>query len=357
MVQRALHPATAAVHAGRPAGAGMPLSPALVLASTYLADGAVDYGRGGNPTWSAFEEAVGALEGGDALVFASGMAAISAVLSLVPLGGVLVSPESAYSGTVVLVDELQTLGLVQARRVDVTDTDAVLAAMTGADLLWLESPTNPLMGVADLATMLPAAADAGVIAAVDNTFATPVLQQPLTMGADVVVHSATKYLSGHSDVLLGVAVTATTDRGRDLGGRLATHRRGHGAIAGPMETWLALRGLRTLHLRIERATTSAAVLVARLSEHPAVTRVRYPGFGAMVSIEVRGDAAAAEAVCAGTTVWVHATSLGGVESQLERRRRHPLEPGDVPENLIRLSVGIEDVDDLWWDLDTALRSI
>lgn len=349
-----LHPATTAVHAGRPDGAGMPLSPPLVLTSTFRADGPVDYGRGGNPTWTAFEEAVGALEGGDALVFGSGMAAIAAAMSLLPTGGVLVSPASAYSGTVVLVDELEERGLAVVRRVDLTDTAAVLAALDGADLLWLESPTNPLMGVADLATILAASASAGVTSVVDNTFATPVLQRPLELGADLVVHSATKYLSGHSDVLLGVTVTAPTDRGRALAGALARHRRGHGGIAGPMETWLALRGLRTLHLRVERACATAALLAERLGTHPGVERVRYPGFGAMLSIDVRGGADAAERVCAGTRIWVHSTSLGGVESQLERRRRHTLEPVEVPENLVRLSVGIEDPEDLWRDLSAAL---
>ena len=174
------------------------------------------------------------------------------------------------------------------------------------------------------------------------------------MGADIVVHSVTKYLSGHSDVLLGVVVTPPTDAGRALAGRLLTHRTLHGAIAGPMEVWLALRGLRTLHLRVERANASALVLAERLAGHPAVVRVRHPGWGAIVSIEVTGGADAADRVAAATRIWVDSTSLGGVESQVERRRRIEHEPAQVPENLLRLSVGIEDVDDLWGDLAQAL---
>jgi cystathionine gamma-synthase len=172
---------------------------------------------------------------------------------------------------------------------------------------------------------------------------------------DVVVHSVTKYLSGHSDLILGATVTADTDAGAALHGTLSRHRLLGGAIAGPMEAWLALRGLRTLHLRLERATENAAVLAERLGSHPGVERVRYPGFGAIVSIEVPGGAAGAERVAGATRVWSHSTSLGGVESQLERRRRQPSEPETTPESLLRLSVGVEAVEDLWRDLDHALR--
>jgi cystathionine gamma-synthase len=189
----------------------------------------------------------------------------------------------------------------------------------------------------------------------DNTFATPLVQQPLTHGVDVVLHSVTKYLSGHSDVILGALVTASTDAGRGLASRLAAARLLHGAIAGPMETWLALRGLRTLHVRIERATANARELAERLGHHPSVETTRYPGFGAIIAIEVPGGAEAAERVASSTGLWTHSTSLGGVESQIERRRRHPAEPTTVPEALLRLSVGIEDVEDLWHDLDRALR--
>lgn len=328
----------------------------LVLTSTYVADGPVNYARAGNPTWSAFEEALGSLEGGEALVFGSGMAAVAAVLSLVPVGGVVVAPRSAYNGVVVTLDDLAGRGALRVRPVEVTDTAAVLAALPGADLIWLESPTNPLLEVADLPTLLSAARAHGALSAVDNTFATPLLQRPLDEGADISVHSVTKYLSGHSDVILGATVTRADEAGRALRARLQRQRLLGGAIAGPWETWLALRGLRTLHVRFERACANAAELAARLAAHPAVEVCRYPGFGAMVSFDVAGDAERAEAVASACRVIVNSTSLGGVESQIERRRRQPGEPEVVPVNLLRLSVGIEDVEDLWADLDQALAT-
>ncbi|GGL41185.1 PLP-dependent transferase [Phycicoccus endophyticus] len=351
-----LSPATRLVALGRePAAPGAQVGAPLVLTSTYHADGEVAYGRGGNPTWSALEEAVGSLEGGDALVLASGMAAVSAAFALLPHGGTVVVPSAAYNGVMATVADLEASGGATVRRVDVADTAAVTAALDGADLLWLESPTNPLLEVADLPAVCAAARARGVLSVVDNTFATPLLQRPLEVGADVVVHSATKYLAGHSDVLLGVVVTAPTAAGRALRARLQRHRLLHGGVAGPMEAWLALRGLRTLHLRLERACANAAELARRLAGHGAVTRVRYPGLGAVVSIEVVGGAPGAERVAAATRLWVHATSLGGVESLLERRRRQPNEPAEVPEELLRLSVGVEDVEDLWADLAAALE--
>jgi cystathionine gamma-synthase len=241
-------------------------------------------------------------------------------------------------------------------RVHATDTAGFLDALPSADLLWLESPTNPLLDVTELDVVLGRARDLGVTSVVDNTLPTPLLCRPLGLGADVVVHSVTKYLSGHSDVVLGATVVADTERGRSIGERLLRHRTLHGAVAGPLEVFLALRGLRTLALRFERACTNAADLATRLATHPSVTRVRYPGSGAIVSIEVAGDVAAAERVCEATRLWLHSTSLGGVESQVERRRRHPSEPTSVPETLLRLSVGIEHVEDLWADLDQALRT-
>jgi cystathionine gamma-synthase len=350
-----LSPATRVVALGRDdVVAGGQVGAPLVLSSTYHAGGDVVYARTGNPTWTAFETALGDLEGGDALVLSSGMAAVAAALSLLPHGATVVAPDAAYNGVVATLADREGAGSVTVRRVDVADTDAVLAALDGADLVWLESPTNPLLEVADLETLLAAARERGVLSVVDNTFATPLLQRPLELGADVVVHSVTKYLSGHSDVLLGAVVTPSTDAGRAHRDRLLAHRTLHGAIAGPMEVWLALRGLRTLALRVERAQANALELATRLGGHPAVERVRHPGFGGIVSIEVAGGVEAADRVCAGTEVWVHSTSLGGVESQLERRRRIPSEPAKVPENLIRLSVGIEDVDDLWSDLSQAL---
>ncbi|MDC5697227.1 PLP-dependent transferase [Intrasporangium calvum] len=351
-----LHVDTVLVSAGRPAPEpGAAVNPPVVLSSTFLADGAVNYARVGNPTWQAFEEAVGRLEGGRALVHASGMGAISAALALLPAGGTIVAPDTTYNGTGDLLRAFEEAGGA-VRRVAAIDTDGFLTALDGADLLWLESPTNPLMDVIDLATVLGAARAGGVVSVVDNTLPTPLGCQPLTLGADVVVHSATKYLAGHSDVLLGVTVTADDERGRSLGERLHRHRTLGGAIPGPMEVYLGLRGLRTLALRLERATANAAELARRLDGHPGVERVRYPGTGAMLSVDVVGGAESAERVCAATRVWVHSTSLGGVESQLERRRRHPSEAPTVPDNLVRLSVGIEHVEDLWADLDQALRA-
>ena len=324
-----------------------------MLTSTYVTDdspGARTYGRFGNPTWEAFEEALSALEGGTARAFASGMAAVSAVVHLVPPGGRVVAPDSAYNTTLALLDGLAAQDRLSVTRVDVTDGDAVAAAVADAAMLWLESPTNPLLDVADVERCSAAAREAGALAVVDNTFATPLLQRPLDLGADVVVHSATKYLSGHSDVVLGAVAT----RRDDLLERLHAHRTVHGAVPGPWEVWLALRGLRTLPVRLERASTTAAELARRLGSHRAVGRVRYPGWGAMVSFEVAAGAAAADVVAAAVRLWVPATSLGGVESTLERRRRNPTEPQVVPESLLRLSVGLEDVEDLWGDLAEAL---
>ena len=353
-----LAPASILVSAGRqPRVPGAGLNAPLELSSTYIADGPVNYARAGNPTWSAFEEALGALEGGSALVFSSGMAAIAATLSLAPEGSVVVAPIHAYSGTGLILGSLQTARRVIVRRVDISDTAAVIAALEGAGLLWAESPTNPMLEVADLPRLFEAAHAVGAIALCDNTFATPLVQQPLSMGADVVVHSVTKYLAGHSDLVLGATVTADTDSGRKLQEALAQHRLIHGAIAGPMETWLALRGMRTMHLRVERSSSNAAELVARLQDHPGVERVRYPGFGSIIAIDVRGGSAGAEAVAAAVRLWTHATSLGGVESLIERRRRHSSEAPTVPDNLLRLSVGVEDIEDLWRDLAAALAHV
>jgi cystathionine gamma-synthase len=346
-----LSPASLVVAAGRPRRIpGAPVNPPVELSATYAAPQAgTGYGRNGNATWTALEEAVGALEHGDALVFASGMAAIAAAMAFVPAGGTVVAPRTAYNITTALLADYADEGHT-VRHVDIADTDAVVTELDGADLLWLESPTNPTLEVADLPTLVAAARARDVLTVSDNTFATPLLQQPLDLGADVVVHSATKYLSGHSDVLLGVAVT----RREDLYTALQRRRLVHGGIAGPMEAWLALRGLRTLHVRFERQCANAAEIAQRAAEHPAVERVRYPGFGAMVSIDVRGGAAAANQVAAACRLWLDATSLGGVESLIERRRKYAAESPTVPENLLRMSVGIEDVDDLWRDLAQAL---
>jgi cystathionine gamma-synthase len=368
-------PSTLAVTAGRPPHEpDAPLNPPLTLASTYVAGGALEYGRYANPTWEAFEEVLGGLEGGRALAYASGLAAIATLVDLVPVGGVVVAPRHAYLGTVGQLADLAASGrLGEARLVDIADTDAVRRAMVGAHLVLIESPTNPALEVADLPTLCAVSREEGAIAAVDNTFATPLLQRPLDAGADVVVHSATKFLAGHSDVVLGALVTTPTPRGDELYEALASRRRKVGAIPGPFETWLALRGMRTLHLRVDRSCANAVILAERLAAHPAVNRVRYPGlasdpghgrataqmraYGGIIAIELRGGAAAADALTRTTRLWVHATSLGGVESTFERRRRWATEVPTIPDNLVRMSVGIEDADDLWADLETALDAL
>ncbi len=347
----ALRPSTVAVTAGRPPHEpDQPLNEPLTMASTYVAGGDLEYGRYGNPTWSAFESVLGELEGGRCLAFSSGLAAVSTVLDLVGQDATVVAPRHAYLGSVMQLGDLEARGRLKARLVDVTDTDAVVAACADAALVWLESPTNPALEVADLETITRAAHDAGAYVVVDNTFATPLLQRPLDLGADLVVHSATKFLSGHSDVVLGAVVTAD----EQLHGVLKGRRDLVGAIPGTLETWLALRGLRTLHLRVERAQANAQELVRRLHEHPAVGEVRYPGFGAIVAIVLAQGAVAADLLTRKTSLWVHATSLGGVESTFERRRRWKTEAATIPEGLVRMSVGIEDVDDLWDDLRSAL---
>lgn len=364
---RQLRRATLAITAGRPKpGPDVPLNEPVTFASAYHAGGPVAYARDGNPSWTALESAIGALEGGSALVFASGMAAIAAVLETLPLGARVVAPVAGYSGTRVLLRDAAPTGRWQPVFVDVTDTDAVLAAAGDAAMLWIESPTNPLNGVVDLPAVIAGAHERGVLVAVDNTYATPLLQRPLELGADVVVHSVTKLLAGHSDIVLGATVTRDDRRCETI----RRHRSAYGAIPGPMEAYLALRGLRTLALRVERAQANAGILAERLAAHPAVTRVRYPGLpddpgaeraaaqmdgpGTMVAFEVEGGATAAEAVARATRVVVHATSLGGIETTMERRARWAEDAG-IPESLLRLSVGCEDVEDLWEDLARALR--
>jgi cystathionine gamma-synthase len=347
-----MRPATQAVHLGRPPHEpDQPLNTPITMASTYVAGGDLEYGRYANPTWTAFEDALGALEGGRCLAFASGLAAVATIFDLVGNGEKVVAPRHAYNGSIMQLDDLELRGRVAPHFVDLTDTDAVVAACVDASLVWLESPTNPAMEVADIATITGAAHEAGAYVVVDNTFATPVLQRPLEFDVDLVVHSATKYISGHSDLLMGAVVTRDDQLHDVLKGR----RDLFGAIPGTFEAWLALRGLRTMPLRVERAQANAQELVRRLRERPDVAEVRYPGFGAMIGM-VLPDGGLADLVQHSTQLWVYATSLGGVESTLERRRRWKSEPATIPEGLIRLSVGIEDVEDLWEDLSQALDS-
>jgi cystathionine gamma-synthase len=349
---------------------GEPLNVPIVPASNFRAapggQAGREYARGdGTPGWEALEELLGDLEGGRAVCFASGMAAIAAVLELLPAGALVVAPRDSYTGLrSLLEDGAAAGGRWQVRIVDMTDGKVLATAVRDADLVWLETPSNPLLEVVDIAEVARAAAEAGARVAVDNTFATPLLQSPLELGADVVVHSATKFIGGHSDLLLGAVVTRDA---RDHA-RLLRRREVAGATPGALECFLALRGARTLALRLQQAQETAGELARRLQAHPAVERVRYPGlpddpfharaamqmagFGAVVSFELR-DAASAEAMAAGVEVIAQTTSLGGVESTIERRAK--LEGQDhVPAGLLRLSVGCEHVEDLWADLEAAL---
>lgn len=357
-------PQTIAVAAGRDQSPGAPLNVPPTFAATYRDGGEIGYGRFDNPTWSAFERTIGGLEGGHAVSFSSGQAASTALLTPLAPGATVVFPHDAYTGTRALLSELEQRGALALRGVDVTDTDAVLAALEGARVLWLESPTNPMLGIAELPRLLEAARAARVFSIVDNTFATPVLQQPLALGADAVMHSATKYLGGHSDLVMGVVVTANPGR-RDV---LAEHRTMRGSIPGVMESYLALRGLRTLTVRVREQSATALELAQRLDRDERIGRVHYPGlpsdpgherasaqmsaFGGMVSFELP-DADAADRLIGALRLVVGGTSLGGVESTIDRRRRWPGEER-VPAGLLRLSVGLEHVEDLWEDLDEAL---
>ena len=346
---------------------GRPLNVPIVPASNFRASATGGAGReysrdDGTPGWEAFEELIGDLEGGSAVCFSSGMAAIAGVLELLPVGARVVVPRDSYTALrALLEDGAAAGGRWSVRTVDMTDDAELAAAVRDADLVWLETPSNPLLDVVDIAAV---AAAGGALVAVDNTFATPLLQNPLALGADFVVHSATKFIGGHSDLLLGVVVCR---RPADTA-RLVRRRMVAGATPGALECFLALRGARTLAVRLRQAQESAGELARRLAAHPAIGRVRYPGlpddplheraarqmrgFGAVLSVEV-GDADTADAVCAAVRVIAHATSVGGVESTIERRAKLPGQE-HVPAGLLRISVGVEHVEDLWADLAAAL---
>ena len=357
------------VAAGRPAkqpdGA---LNPPIALNSTFHEGGPVGYGRYGNETWSALEDAISVLEGGKTLLFSSGMAAISAVFSLLPEGAVIVAANNGYQGTTTLLKKLHESEKLKVRFVNLANTDECIAAIPGAQMLYLESPLNPLLEVVDLPKIITAGKAAGCGVAVDNTLATPLLQNPLALGADISIHSVTKYLSGHSDLILG----SLTTNDQALYGRLEQSRRYGGAIAGPFEAWIALRGLRTFAIRMQRSQENAMELANRLSKDSRISKVRYPGlatdsyhvlaksfmkgFGAMISFDVKASVEQVDLMCNSSKLITNATSLGGVESIWERRRRWATESATVPENLIRFSVGIENVDDLWADIQQALTA-
>lgn len=341
------------------------LNPSIALNSTFHEGGPIGYGRYGNEAWSALEEAISILEGGQTLIFSSGMAAISSVFSLLPPGAVIVAAENGYQGTTTMLKKMHDAKKIEVRFVNLPNTDEVLKALPGAQMLYLESPTNPAIEVVDLPVVIAAGKKQGSIVVVDNTLATPMVQNPLALGADIALHSVTKYLSGHSDILMGCIVT----NDKSIFQNIEQARRYGGAIAGPFEAWIALRGLRTFALRMQRSQENAMELAKRLEQDPRVLKVRFPGlptdpyheraktfmkgFGAMISFEVKAEIAQIDKMCNSSILITNATSLGGVESIWERRRRWATESHTIPENLIRFSVGIENVNDLWSDIQSS----
>jgi len=356
------------VTAGRASEPGAPLSVPPIPASNFIIGGGREYARDdGTATWEALEEVVGGLESGKAVAFASGMAAIASIFDQLSAGSVVALPDDCYQGVAGLVAAGAGKGRWSVQRVAVHDTAGWIRACRVADLIWLESPSNPLLTVADLEAICAAPRKPGSIVAVDNTFATPLNQRPLDFGATVSVQSATKFIGGHSDLLAGVATT----KDEPLWRAIRKSRELMGATPGTLEAFLAVRGARTLALRLQRSQQTAMLLAERLEAHPLVTCVRYPGlpshsthavakrvlkgFGTIISFDVRGGADCADAVCRRVKLIRHATSLGGVESTMERRAAIPGQE-HLPPSLLRLSVGIEDCDDLWADLDRAMLS-
>lgn len=356
------------VSAGRAAEPGAPLNVPLVPASNYILGQGRGYSRDdGTPTWEALEEIVGGLESGRAVAFASGMAAVAAVFDQLAVGAELVLPDDCYQGVVGLAAAGVEKQRWTVRRLAVDDTAGWMHACGHADLVWLESPSNPLLAVADLPAICAATRKPGAIIAVDNTFATPLNQQPLDFGATLSIQSATKFIGGHSDLLAGIATT----RDEAVWHGLRRSRELAGATPGTLEAFLAVRGLRTLALRLGRAQQTAMFLAQQLERHPQVTCVRYPGlpshpthavarrvlrgFGSILSFDLLGGAEFADLVCRHVRLIRHATSLGAVESTMERRAAVPGQE-HLPPTLLRLSVGIEDAADLWDDLEAAIRA-
>lgn len=373
--------ATKAIHAGyRPDPATGAVNAPIYASSTFAQDGVgglrggFEYARTGNPTRAALEASLAAVENGAyARAFSSGMAASDCALrAMLRPGDHVVIPDDAYGGTFRLIDKVFTQWGISYTPVALPDLDAVRAAITQQTrLIWVETPTNPLLSIADISGIAQLGAESSAKVLVDNTFASPALQQPLTLGADVVLHSTTKYIGGHSDVVGGALVTDDEELDRAF----AFLQNGAGAVPGPFDAYLTLRGLKTLVLRMQRHSENAAAVAEFLSGHPAVSSVLYPGlpshpghevaarqmrgFGGMVSVRMRAGRAAAEKLCAQTSVFILAESLGGVESLIEHpsAMTHASTAGsqlEVPDDLVRLSVGIEDVADLLADLDQAL---
>jgi cystathionine gamma-synthase len=351
--------------------------PSIHPATTFLRDPDNGYSRGrvysrpDNPTYDQAAATLSALEGAvDTLLFASGMAAATAVFLALSPGDHVVVPRVMYWGfRAWLADHATRWGLL-VDEVDGTDTTAVARALRPGQtrLVWLETPANPLWSISDIAAVAELAHAAGARLAVDSTVATPVFTRPLALGADIVMHSATKYLNGHSDVVAGTLSTAKDD---ELWQRIRLVQSRHGAVPGPFEAWLLQRGLRTLFVRVRAQAAAAQLLAQRLSAHPRIAEVLYPGlpafpghdlaarqmtggFGGMLSVRVKGGTAAAIATAAAVRVWKRATSLGGVESLVEHRASIEGPSSPVPGDLLRLSVGLESADDLYDDLDQAL---
>lgn len=373
--------ATKAIHAGyRPDPATGAVNTPIYASSTFAQDGVgalrggYEYARTGNPTRAALEAALAVVEAGShGRAFASGMAATDCALrAVLRPGDHVVIPNDAYGGTFRLIDKVFTRWNVEYTPVPLHQLDAVAAAITPRTrLIWVETPTNPLLSIADIAALAQLGHQHSAKVLVDNTFASPALQQPLTLGADIVLHSTTKYIGGHSDVVGGALVTNDAE----LDDAFGFLQNGAGAVPGPFDAYLTMRGLKTLVLRMQRHTENASAVAQFLAGHPAVSAVLYPGlpghpghdvaarqmsgFGGMVSVRMRGGRQAARKLCANTRVFILAESLGGVESLIEHpsAMTHASTAGsqlEVPDNLVRLSVGIEDVDDLLADLDRAL---
>jgi len=357
------------VAAGRDRRPGSPLNVPLYPASNFVLGERRAYSRDdGTPGWEALEEIIGGLEGGSAVAFSSGMAGIAAIFDQLPAGSVIALPDDCYQGVVGLAAAGEARGRWNVHRIAVANTARWVAMCGVADLIWLESPSNPLLAVADLDLICAAPRKPGAILGVDNTLATPLNQRPLALGADVAVQSVTKFIGGHSDLLGGVV----TVQNENLLAAIRQSRELTGATPGTLETFLAVRGVRTLAVRLDRAQSNARTLAERLANHPNVTLTRYPGlashptheaarrqlkgFGTMIAFDVAGDASVAESVCRGLQLVQHATSLGAVESTIERRAGIPGQE-HLPPTLLRLSVGIEAVEDLWGDLDRALSKV
>lgn len=357
--------ATRAIHAGQePDPRTGAVNVPIYASSTFAQDGVgglrggFEYARTGNPTRQALEIALAALEGGShGRAFSSGMAATDAALrAMLRPGDHLVIPNDAYGGTFRLIDKVFSLWGVSYSVAPVDDPAAIAAAIEPTTkLVWIESPTNPLLNVADIPAVAEITHAAGAQLVVDNTFATPYYSQPLGLGADVVLHSTTKYLGGHSDVIGGALVTDDPE----LDAAFGFLQNGAGGVPSPFDVFLTLRGLKTLAVRMERHTTNATAIAGFLGSHPAVAAVLYPGYGGMVSIRMANGPTAAADLCTKLRLFTLAESLGGVESlaELPAAMTHASTAGsllEVPDDLIRLSVGIEDLDDLVADLTQAL---